>query len=171
MSRLNFNEIETRVSARLILCPNIFPGFPGSTRLSFPEIVAGYSENVTGEKQCLNLAETWFQICKYSNFADLFFYSMCLRNHCQIRREILVLLPWSCKTPFSLWVWACLLSLNRKFFSFHILLNITVDISIYHSNWTVTFCNEMLLDDCPPTSTFSTIFYRCKLTILLLVYF
>ena len=171
MSRLNFNEIETRVSARLILCHNIFPGFLGSTRLSFPEIVAGYSENVTGEKQCLNLAETWFQICKYSNFADLFFYSMCLRNHCQIRREILVLLPWSCKTPFSVWVWACLLSLNRKFFSFSYI--------IAHNSWhfyislqlKITFCNEMLLYDCPPTSTFSTIFYRFKLTILLLVYF
>ena len=49
MSRLKFNEIETRVSARLIHCHNIFPGFLGSTRLSFPEIVAGYSENVTGE--------------------------------------------------------------------------------------------------------------------------
>ena len=58
MSRLKFNEIETRVSAGLILCPNIFPGFPGSITLSFPEIVAGYSENVTGEKQFLNLAET-----------------------------------------------------------------------------------------------------------------
>ena len=58
MSRLKFNEIDTRVLAHLIICPNIFPGFPGSTRLSFPEIVAGYSENVTGEKLCLNLAET-----------------------------------------------------------------------------------------------------------------